>query len=283
MTDPFRRPTFGSAVFYDDPFAALDWLEAAFGFERTMVITDAEGWASFATTDFWRNLPGPGITALTFFVCGFAIVYLLGARSFCFRGSLGDLTTAVAMSRCDDKALTRRLLERAGLSVPDQAIAKDATAVRRFLEKHGRIVVKPARGEQGRGISVGLSDMATGAFVSEVQNVLPEGEPAASITNGIFVTTPLLFDTATEVAQNFRTDHIAEYGVAPDWTAAFSYDAANLAVAGIIADIGQAPSDDEQETAADVEVLRGAIRDYLNGFDHPERAKRVVGGVTVRF
>jgi len=43
MTDPFRRPTFGSAVFYDDPFAALDWLEAAFGFERVMVITDAEG------------------------------------------------------------------------------------------------------------------------------------------------------------------------------------------------------------------------------------------------
>jgi uncharacterized glyoxalase superfamily protein PhnB len=43
MDDPFRRPTFGSAVFYKDPFAALDWLEQAFGFERTMVITDQEG------------------------------------------------------------------------------------------------------------------------------------------------------------------------------------------------------------------------------------------------
>lgn len=40
-------------------------------------------WASFVTTDFWRNLPGPGITILTFVVCGFAIVYLLGSRSFC--------------------------------------------------------------------------------------------------------------------------------------------------------------------------------------------------------
>ena len=43
MDDPFRRPTFGSAVYYKDPFAALDWLEAAFGFERTMVITDKDG------------------------------------------------------------------------------------------------------------------------------------------------------------------------------------------------------------------------------------------------
>jgi uncharacterized glyoxalase superfamily protein PhnB len=43
MEDPFRRPALGSALFYKDAFAALDWLETAFGFERTMVITDKEG------------------------------------------------------------------------------------------------------------------------------------------------------------------------------------------------------------------------------------------------
>lgn len=43
MDDPFRRATFGPSVHYKDPFAALDWLEKAFGFERTMVITDQEG------------------------------------------------------------------------------------------------------------------------------------------------------------------------------------------------------------------------------------------------
>lgn len=31
------------AIFYKDAFAALDWLEQAFGFERSMVITDAGG------------------------------------------------------------------------------------------------------------------------------------------------------------------------------------------------------------------------------------------------
>lgn len=47
------------------------------------VQTDSEGWASFMTNDFWRNLPGIGITLLTFFICGFLIIYLLGSRSFC--------------------------------------------------------------------------------------------------------------------------------------------------------------------------------------------------------
>lgn len=43
MDDPFHRPTLSSAIFYKDPFAALAWLEKAFGFERTMLITDADG------------------------------------------------------------------------------------------------------------------------------------------------------------------------------------------------------------------------------------------------
>src|SRR5690606_21924601 len=35
------------------------------------------------TTDFTRNLPGPWIAGITFLVCGFLVVYLLGSRSFC--------------------------------------------------------------------------------------------------------------------------------------------------------------------------------------------------------
>ncbi|MFQ5653561.1 MAG: 4Fe-4S binding protein, partial [Planctomycetota bacterium] len=44
---------------------------------------DEEGWASFVTDNFWRNLPGPWIIFLTFMICGFLIVYILGSRSFC--------------------------------------------------------------------------------------------------------------------------------------------------------------------------------------------------------
>jgi len=81
----------------------------------------------------------------------------LGGRSISCRESLSDFTSAVALSRCDDKALTRRLLAAAGLNVPDQIEAGNDAATARFLAKHGRVVVKPARGEQGRGISVDLS------------------------------------------------------------------------------------------------------------------------------
>jgi polyferredoxin len=50
---------------------------------RLYVATDAQGWASFVTTDFFRNLPGIWITVLTFVISGFIIVYFLGTRSFC--------------------------------------------------------------------------------------------------------------------------------------------------------------------------------------------------------
>jgi uncharacterized glyoxalase superfamily protein PhnB len=52
MQDPFRRPSFGSGIFYRDPRAALDWLENAFGFERTMVISDKDGRLSHAEMRF---------------------------------------------------------------------------------------------------------------------------------------------------------------------------------------------------------------------------------------
>lgn len=139
-----------------------------------------------------------------------------------------------------------------------------------------RIAVALRQARVRNGI-VGLADMATSAFVEEVQSALPAGDPAASVTNGMFVTTPLLFDTATEVAQAFRTAYQARHGSSPDWTAAFAFDAAHLTIDGIIADIGQEPVEDDTQ-AADVDQLRGAVRDYLKGFDHPERAKRVVGG-----
>lgn len=79
-----------------------------------------------------------------------------GGRTIICRESLSELTNAVAMSRCDNKLVTRRLLAAAGLRVPDQRQAGDDNADRAFLSKHGEIVVKPARGEQGRGISVGV-------------------------------------------------------------------------------------------------------------------------------
>ena len=79
-------------------------------------------------------------------------------RSIVTRESLSELTTAVAMSRCDDKRVTRRILQRAGLRVPQGRTATGDELDVAFLAEAGELVVKPARGEQGKGITVGVTD-----------------------------------------------------------------------------------------------------------------------------
>lgn len=84
-----------SRAFFIVPIAAMFYLFVWPQLVRIMegqpmpefrILKDEQGWASFSTTDFWRNLPGPGITAFTFIMVGFVIVYLLGTRSFCRYG-----------------------------------------------------------------------------------------------------------------------------------------------------------------------------------------------------
>jgi GNAT-family acetyltransferase (TIGR03103 family) len=86
-----------------------------------------------------------------------------GKRIRC-RESLTDRTSAVAMTICENKALTRRLLKREGFSVPEQVVlSRDAnpeeirSAAETQLKKWGSAVVKPLRGEQGAGITVDVS------------------------------------------------------------------------------------------------------------------------------
>jgi GNAT-family acetyltransferase (TIGR03103 family) len=81
----------------------------------------------------------------------------LGGRSVTCRESLSELTSAIAMSRCDDKWITGRVLAKAGLTVAPQQVAGDRDADLEFLEAHRRIVVKPARGEQGTAVSVNIT------------------------------------------------------------------------------------------------------------------------------
>ena len=79
-----------------------------------------------------------------------------GGRSMVCRESLTELTSAIAMSRCDDKRLTHRVLRTAGLKVPRQFTVNvdDGESNASVLKELKQVVVKPARGEQGNGISV---------------------------------------------------------------------------------------------------------------------------------
>ncbi|MEW9838038.1 N-acetylglutaminylglutamine synthetase [Mesorhizobium marinum] len=95
-----------------------------------------------------------------------------GGRSIRCRESLTSLTSAVAASICDDKAVTRRVVAAAGVEVPAQMEACEGASVADFLSRHGSVVVKPARGEQGRGIAVGLTTLPeVEAAVAEARTV----------------------------------------------------------------------------------------------------------------
>ncbi|WP_213877392.1 N-acetylglutaminylglutamine synthetase [Pseudomonas sp. dw_358] len=86
------------------------------------------------------------------------------------RESLSDLTSAVAMTLCQDKGLTHKVLTAAGLKLPAQQLAASADDNEGFLEEHGRVVVKPLDGEQGHGVAVDLSTL------QEVQTAIEQAQ-----------------------------------------------------------------------------------------------------------
>ena len=89
------------------------------------------------------------------------------------RESLTELTGGVAMTWCQDKVLTSRRLASIGLRVPRQIVAGDPQADLAFLQDCGAIVVKPALGEQGKGISV---DVRTESHLAEaIERAAKEG------------------------------------------------------------------------------------------------------------
>ncbi len=98
-----------------------------------------------------------------------------GGRSVRCRESLTDLTSAVTLSICDDKRMTRKLAEKAGVTVPDQLDLVEGVDISAFLRSHESVVVKPSRGEQGQGIAVGVSNYdAVLAAIDRARKVCPD-------------------------------------------------------------------------------------------------------------
>jgi GNAT-family acetyltransferase (TIGR03103 family) len=99
----------------------------------------------------------------------------LGDRTLTTIESLSELTSAIAFRRCDHKPTTREVLERAKVEVPPGRLATFDDDDLSFLAEQGELVVKPARGEQGWGISIGVTD-ADGlhAAIERARRVHPE-------------------------------------------------------------------------------------------------------------
>lgn len=124
------------AMFYMFVWPQLSRLIAGAPMPAMHLRTDSEGWASFLTTNFWRNLPGPGVTAVTFLVCGFAIVYVLGTRGFCtYACPYG------AVFRIADRFAPGRIVARGDCSQCGKctAVCQSHVLVHRELVAYGRV------------------------------------------------------------------------------------------------------------------------------------------------
>jgi dTDP-4-amino-4,6-dideoxygalactose transaminase/D-alanine-D-alanine ligase-like ATP-grasp enzyme len=80
-----------------------------------------------------------------------------GNLSIGTRESLSELTSALALNRCQDKRAARRVLADAGIQVPRGQCAADNESDLAFLTEVRTAVVKPARGAEGAGVTVSVS------------------------------------------------------------------------------------------------------------------------------
>lgn len=119
-------------------------------------------------------------------------------------------------------------------------------------------ILKALRDAKARNPVVGTSILATRAFQSAVGN---SPETIAPYTDGIVASTPLLFDTANEEAQQFNSRYQNKFGASSDWVAAYSFDAVNLVVeafkSGVRAD-GESASESGRRIVR--EALTSAVK-----------------------
>ncbi|MEW6644683.1 MAG: VOC family protein [Pseudomonadota bacterium] len=134
MNDPFQRPTMISAVAYRDPLAALDWLDTAFGFERSMVITAPDGSLAHAEMRFGNGLIYVGAEWADFV----ASPAVLGGRN---TQVIHVLVSGDIDSHCD----RARIAGAAILQVPTDQFYGDRTYRARDLEGHVWVFGAPVR------------------------------------------------------------------------------------------------------------------------------------------
>lgn len=102
-------------------------------------------------------------------------------------------------------------------------------------------------------------------FQEGFDNYPEEKKNPGYYTNGIYITTPLIFDTANEKAQKFKEEYQAKYQEEANLRTPFAYDAAMLLISAIknTGITGQPPT---------IQDDRKTIREYLAKIDNSSEA-----------
>jgi len=142
-----------------------------------------------------------------------------------------------------------------------------------FLAGHGAEgskIIKMVKDRKINHTFMMPDSFASTAFQSIFEQYPKERETPGFYTNGLYVTTPLIMDTANEKGQQFVDDFIETYHHNPGWHSAFAYDTAMLLHHAI-------KTTGINGNKANIENDRIAIRDALKRISSPDIA---IEGVT---
>jgi branched-chain amino acid transport system substrate-binding protein len=143
-----------------------------------------------------------------------------------------------------------------------------------FLATHvteGALLLKLIKDAGLKNLVMVPDAFASKVFPEKFNNYPKEQTNRGYYTNGVYVAAPILFDSASEEAQQFNTIYQAAYQEKPVWHAAFAYDAAIMIVEAI-------KKAGIQGTANSIQADRKQIRDYLAGLNLIDKAVKGVTG-----
>jgi len=102
-----------------------------------------------------------------------------------------------------------------------------------YLSVHspeGIILIQHIRDRNIKNAIMTPDALASQSFAKGFSDLKKEQTSPGYYTNGIYVATPFIYDTANEAAQQFKENYKNRFGREPDWRAAFAYDAAKLLI-----------------------------------------------------
>ena len=138
------------AAFNDTPFDLADALHRLRELDEDVRLGPSTGSIVYAAVA--RNIPYRRLTK------GSLVQFGWGSKQRRIQAAETDMTSAVAESIAQDKELTKRLLQSAGVPVPNGRPVNDAEDAWAAAQEIGAaVVVKPQDGNQGKGVAVNLS------------------------------------------------------------------------------------------------------------------------------
>ena len=157
----------------------------------------------------------------------------------------------------------------------DLQLKSDAGVV--FLATHaaeGVQIVRLIRDALIRNPLMVPDAFASRVFTEGFDHLPKEKRNPGHYTNGIQITSPLIFDTANERAQRFREVYRERYGADPDWVAAYAFDSALVLVEAIRASGATGGSSEA------IAQERQIVRDFLADMNEVDGAVAGVTGFT---